>query len=74
MLITTVVVGPGLVARMVIRSGLSRPGYGTRSPGRSVGLISRGDVRPEVGYSPTLMYADLITKLSSHVKGWRWTC
>lgn len=32
MLITTVVVGPGLVARMVIRSGLSRPGYGTRSP------------------------------------------
>ena len=69
MLITTVVVGPGLVARMVIRSGLSRSGYGTRSTGRSVGLVSRGDVRPEVGYSPTLMCVYGITKSSSHVKG-----
>jgi hypothetical protein len=31
MLITTVVVGPGSVARMVIRSGLSRP---DAEPGR----------------------------------------
>lgn len=74
MLITTVVVGPGLVARngdqeWSLPSRLWDPVAGPISRGDS-----RGDVRPEVGYSPTLMYVDRITKFSSHVKGWRWSC
>lgn len=40
MLITTVVVGPGAVARMVIRNGLSRPVAGTRSAGPMAVLTS----------------------------------
>ncbi|UFN44683.1 hypothetical protein [Nocardioides okcheonensis] len=47
MLITTVVVGPGAVARMVTRNGLSRPGGDPVAGPRAVVTTTGGGILPD---------------------------